>query len=272
MMPDTRPVSRQGFSLIELLVVISIVTLLIAILLPALSKARQAARTSICLNHLRQCAVGALTYATDFNEHQILYRTKGGNIKLWAYFLAYGYSIEDDATGSRYITPNVRVCPENEYYGPDSKSTTGYNISYAAYLSNSYDKQYGFGKYFYGFTLNPGIPGASNKLDIGVNVHNEMHEPAKEILFGDSLSKHPSTPNGGGHMIGNFKRNGASNWGGRLRAEHQSNCNVIFADGHAISALPEYLRTQTNVQPQYIYDFKGDLYQYDSNGNGTLVE
>ncbi len=273
MIRDARTVSKQGFTLIELLVVISIVALLIAILLPALGKARQAARTSMCLSNLRQCTVGAITYATDFNEHQILYRTKGGNIKLWAYFLAYGYSITDTPSGTRYITPDVRVCPESEYYATDSNSTSSaaFNISYAAYLSNSYDKQYGFGTYFQGFTLNPGIPSAGNKLVIGVNVHNEMREPSREILFGDSLSKHPSTPNGGGHMIGNFKRNGASNWGGRLRAEHQANCNVIFADGHALSALPGYLRTETNVQPQYVYDYKGELYQYDSDGNGTLV-
>ncbi|MFG0248916.1 MAG: type II secretion system protein [Phycisphaeraceae bacterium JB051] len=274
MIPDTRTVNKPGFTLIELLVVISIVALLIAMLMPALGKARQAARTSMCLNNLRQCAVGAFTYATDSNEHQILYRTKGGNIKLWAYFLAYGYSITDVPSGTRYITPQVRVCPQSDYYATDANSTSsaGFNISYAAYLSNSYDKQYGFGTYFHGFTLNPGVPSANNKLVIGVNVHNQMHEPSSEILFGDSLSKHPSTPNGGGHMIGNFKRNGASNWGGRLRTEHQDNCNVIFADGHALSALPGYLRTQTNVQPQYVYDYKGELYVYDSNGNGSLVE
>lgn len=268
---DTGTTRESGFTLIELLVVISIIALLIAILLPALAKARQAARSSMCLNNIRQCAIGAITYAGDNNQRQILARTKGGDIKLWAYFLAYGYNINSQHSGYRYITPAVRVCPESQYHAVDANSTNRYNISYAAYLSNSYDKQYGYGTYYQSFTVNPGIPAASDKLVVSVNVHNEMREPGKEILFGDSYSGHPSTPNGGGHMIGNFKRNGSSNWSGYLITQHQDACNVIFADGHAISALPGYLRTQTNVQPQYILNNNAVRYFYDSNGVGTLA-
>ena len=215
-----------------------------------------------CLNHLRQCAVGTITYATENNEHQILYRTKGGNIKLWSYFIAFGYNVNDQASGVRYITPPVRVCPESQYYSADANSTNRYNISYAAYLGNGYDQLYGYGPYYKRFSI-------SSQLAIGVNVHNEMTEPGKEILFGDSYSGHPSTPNGGGHMIGNFKRNGSSNWGGYLMTQHQNACNTVFADGHAISALPGYLRTQTNVQPQYILNHKAERYYYDNQGVGT---
>ncbi len=65
-----RPASRPaGFTLIELLVVISIIALLIGILLPALGAARQVARQSQCLQHLRQIAVGCQTYATDNKEY-----------------------------------------------------------------------------------------------------------------------------------------------------------------------------------------------------------
>jgi len=58
----TRP---QGFTLLELLVVISIVALLISLLLPALQKAREAAQTAVCGSNQRQAAVAALTYAND---------------------------------------------------------------------------------------------------------------------------------------------------------------------------------------------------------------
>lgn len=56
---------RRGFTLIELLVVISIVALLIAMLLPAIKRAREHARSTICLANERQQAIGMAGYQSD---------------------------------------------------------------------------------------------------------------------------------------------------------------------------------------------------------------
>lgn len=57
--------SRCGFTLIELLVIIAIISVLMAILLPALQKARTRAYESACLSHLRQINMALATYASD---------------------------------------------------------------------------------------------------------------------------------------------------------------------------------------------------------------
>ncbi|MDX1683458.1 MAG: type II secretion system protein, partial [Phycisphaeraceae bacterium] len=65
----TRHRSTSGFTLVELLVVISIIALLIAMLLPSLGRARYTAKNVLCLANLKQQGVGVTTYATDNNSY-----------------------------------------------------------------------------------------------------------------------------------------------------------------------------------------------------------
>jgi prepilin-type N-terminal cleavage/methylation domain-containing protein len=57
----------SGFAFLELLVVIAIVSILAALLLPALSAAKEKAKRTACLDHLRQINAGIRMYSDDAN-------------------------------------------------------------------------------------------------------------------------------------------------------------------------------------------------------------
>ncbi len=58
---------RRAFTLIELLVVVAIIAILVAILIPSLSNARQQAKSTVCMNNLRQLGANFMFYASDYN-------------------------------------------------------------------------------------------------------------------------------------------------------------------------------------------------------------
>lgn len=111
----------NGFTLIEVLVVVAILALLIAILLPSLQRAREHAKTAMCLSNLHQMGFGFSMYASDHRQllpmrlgytYAIKYRGGPANVRVPCNIgLLYGKYCGKDL--------NFYYCVSNEQYAYD---------------------------------------------------------------------------------------------------------------------------------------------------------
>lgn len=227
--------NSTAFTLIELLVVIAIIALLISVLMPALGKAKQLARTLTCTANNKTLGQAFQIYLTENNGKFLPYKDVNGAsaTNLWMYSISNSI---DQMKANRFCpsAPEDKISGTGIYRG-DYRKPWGWNgpsgQAYGSYAIN-------------GWLYGPDDPWAKSYPDLDYTSPSDVRITSEVPLFADGVwvdawprdiddfeAEIQANPE---YLQTGYFRNGINQNMGRICIDrHQMKITVSFLDGHA---------------------------------------
>jgi len=226
---------RKNFTLIELLVVIAIIAILASMLLPALNKARDKARTIQCLGNMKTLAAAGQGYANACNDTWVSFTNyiNGGTSIRWYQDLTFlsmlGIKVGDPAFPEYW--PKKFLCPLATTVTTDARYTYGMNASGTTPGSSSPNC---YRSYKLNMIKFPTIAIAFSEARVGGQVGYFESDPKLYWNFGEYAGAA-----------------GDTTLGVAYRHANKRDVNAAFFDGHAATMMNNQLNYRNDVASKH---------------------